>query len=319
MNSDLESAIEKLIEKVSLSDLSKARDSLTLKYRNPQRFGKKENLMTSDLERLSYLVTRMPATYSVIQHVLAQVNLILPNLNITNMLDLGSGPGTAFFAALNTLEGLQKAHLIEKDLGLIRLGKQLQEVTLNTCQVEWQEGDITHLSNLKQYDLVTLSYAMNELETSDQQAIIEKAFAAANKVLIIIEPGTMDGFRLIRDARAHLINLGGSVVAPCPHNMKCPMPENDWCHFSERVSRTSYHRQLKGGTLGHEDEKFSYVAVCKSSLHLEGSRIIRHPEKHSGHLSLNLCTKDGLINKTVSKKDGEIYKQAKKLDWGDLF
>lgn len=319
MNNDLESAIEKLIEKVSLSDLSKARDSLTMKYRNPLRYGKTQNLMTSDLERLSYLVTRMPATYSVIQNVLAKVKNRLPDLNIANMLDLGSGPGTAFFAAFNTLESLQKAHLIEKDLGLIRLGKQLQEATENTCQVEWQTGNITDLSNLEPYDLVTISYAMNELETSDQQTLVEKAFNIATKILVIIEPGTMDGFRLIREVRDQLIKLGGCVIAPCPHNMKCPMPENDWCHFSERVSRTSTHRHLKGGVLGHEDEKFSYVAVSKSNFEEDGSRILRHPEKHSGHLSLSLCTKDGLVTKTVSKKDGDIYKKARKLDWGDLF
>ena len=80
MNSDLKIAIEKLTEKVSLSDLTKARDALTMKYRNPLRFGKTQNLMTSELERLSYLVTRMPATYAVIEDILEKVKQRLEDL-----------------------------------------------------------------------------------------------------------------------------------------------------------------------------------------------------------------------------------------------
>ena len=96
------------------------------------------------------------------------------------------------------------------------------------------------------------------------------------------------------------------------------MKENDWCHFSKRISRSSIHRQLKEGFLSHEDEKFSYIAISKVPVALPMNRILRHPEKHSGHLSLELCTHNGTIqNKTISKRDGELYKQARKLKWGD--
>jgi ribosomal protein RSM22 (predicted rRNA methylase) len=321
MNSDLQEAVEKLVEKVSVSDLTKARDALTAKYREPGRYDKLQTFMSTDHQRLSYLITRMPATYAVISHVLAQVKTRMPDLEIKSLLDLGSGPGTAFFASIEVFSEMQEVLLIEQDKELIRLGKLLSESIIpSNFNIDWQLSNINSLNDLKPKDLVTISYAMNELKIDDRQILTERAFNAANKVLVIIEPGTKDGFSIIRQARDQLIAMGGKMVAPCPHQLKCPMPENDWCHFSERINRTSLHRHLKSGQLGHEDEKFSYVVISKSDAILPHARILRHPEKHSGHLKLSLCTKEnGLVEQTLSKRDGEAYKLARKLDWGDSF
>lgn len=318
MNEQLEYAVETLTANLSFSNLAKARDSLTTKYRNPSRHDKLTTFMETDLERLSYLVTRMPATYAVIDQILNEVLIRNPHLQINSLLDLGSGPGTAYFAAVNIFEGCNKISLIEQDGGLIKLGKSLESLCKLETTANWMQGDITNLPELSTHDLVTISYAMNELKPEDRLEAITKGFNAASKVLVIIEPGTMAGFEIIREVRAELIALGAHPIAPCPHAMKCPMPDNDWCHFSKRVSRTKVHRHLKEGTLGYEDEKFSYIAVSKSEVVLPDARIIRHPDKHSGHMSLKLCTKEGeLSSKTISKRDGPLYKQARKLDWGD--
>jgi ribosomal protein RSM22 (predicted rRNA methylase) len=94
----------------------------------------------------------------------------------------------------------------------------------------------------------------------------------------------------------------------------------DWCHFAQRVERTSQHRQLKGGELGYEDEKFSYFVAGKSDSPLSGSRIVRHPLKHSGHVQLMLCTAEGQIaNRTVTRSSKEAYRRARKAEWGDLW
>lgn len=111
-----------------------------------------------------------------------------------------------------------------------------------------------------------------------------------------------------------------NIIAPCPHLSECPAFKNqDWCHFSVRVQRTSLHRMLKDGEKGHEDEKYSYLIVAKNSPQTYNARIVRHPEIHSGHLKLTLCTKNGFEGKIYSKKDKEKYKKAKKAAWGDRF
>jgi len=94
----------------------------------------------------------------------------------------------------------------------------------------------------------------------------------------------------------------------------------DWCHFSQRVERTSQHRQLKGGTLGYEDEKFSYIIAGKIDVASVGSRIVRHPGKHSGHVKLSLCTPQGQIeNRTVARSSKSEYRAARKAEWGDTW
>ena len=99
----------------------------------------------------------------------------------------------------------------------------------------------------------------------------------------------------------------------------------DWCHFSQRVERTSQHRQLKGGTLGYEDEKFSYLIAAKpiagkTDVASAAARIVRHPGKHSGHVKLSLCTPQGQIeNRTVARSNKAAYKSARKAEWGDTW
>ena len=91
----------------------------------------------------------------------------------------------------------------------------------------------------------------------------------------------------------------------------------DWCHFAARVERTAIHRQIKGGALGHEDEKFSYVVFSRMPFATASTRIVRHPQKRSGHVQLRLCTSQGLRDQIIGKSQKEIYKRARVAAWGD--
>ncbi len=95
------------------------------------------------------------------------------------------------------------------------------------------------------------------------------------------------------------------------------MPVDDWCHFSARLPRTSLHRRIKGGTLGFEDEKFSYVIVSRHSCPLPSARIVRRPQKKSGHVCLQLCHQENFEEKIFSKKQGNLYRTACNKKWGD--
>lgn len=310
----LQEAIEKELAGTQFSHLADARASLTDKYRDPNRHQKRHPFMTEELQRKSYLATRLPATYAVVYRVLEEVRKQAPDSNIGNILDIGSGPGTALWAAHEIFPGLQSYRAIEQDSDLISIGKRLTQKA--SFEITWKQSDM-RTTQFEENDLIVFSYSLGELAAEEQIQIIQRAWHAAKKLLVIIEPGTMHGFACIRAARQQLIDLQAHPVSPCPHAYSCPMPANDWCHFFERVERSSTHRRLKEASLGYEDEKFSYFAASKTPVALPEARILRHPQKHSGHIQFVLCTPEGLKKETISKRDGALYKQARKAEWGD--
>jgi ribosomal protein RSM22 (predicted rRNA methylase) len=279
--------------------------------------------IVTDAHRAAYLAVRFPATYAAVRHVFAEINLRAPGTEIASMLDLGAGPGTALFAAGEEFPCLRQASLIESDPEWIAVGKRLSEQSVSPLvqQAQWIRQDLRSGLSCEKHDLVVISYTLGELPQLAAEAVLRKAWNCANKFLVIIEPGTRRGFAAINAARSVLIANASAIIAPCPHYLPCPMAAaGDWCHFSQRVERTSLHRQLKGGDLGYEDEKFSYFVAGKSDVLPKGARIVRHPRKHSGHVQLVLCTSAGQIeNRTVTRSSKEAYKRVRKAEWGDAW
>lgn len=308
--------LEEYLSSLAPSDLYQAREDLSCKY----RVGGLTSYIQSHHERLSYLATRMPATFAVLNKVF---RLVCENRSfvIKSLLDLGSGPGTTLWAVSECFPELSSAILMERDKELIEIGKQLIRHHLTPkllCQEwQWVEGDMTLMSPFPAADLVVLSYSVGELSPLNLNEVVKKGFEAAQELFIVIEPGTPSGFKRIAVIRDLVLSLGGFLVAPCPHAEKCPISENDWCHFSIRLNRSRFHKVVKQSVLGYEDEKFSFVAFSKKRQKLPCARVIRHPEVHSGHVELTLCS-DGKIEETIiSRKMKDKYRAAKKLEWGD--
>lgn len=116
---------------------------------------------------------------------------------------------------------------------------------------------------LPRTDLVTVSYVLGELTAAARESLVTAAAEAAGGAVVVVEPGTPEGYARVIDARDRLIAAGLHVLAPCPHDGRCPVTGDDWCHFAARVQRTALHRQVKGAVLPYEDEKFSYVAAAR--------------------------------------------------------
>jgi ribosomal protein RSM22 (predicted rRNA methylase) len=119
-----------------------------------------------------------------------------------------------------------------------------------------------------------------------------------------------------------LVSLGATILAPCPHTKQCPFVGTDaWCHEAVRLQRTALHRRLKGGLLGYEDEKMSYLAVTfDSSLPrvVPPCRIVHSPRHRHGHTHLVLCTAAGCLEPTIiSRKYKDLYRLAREAKWGD--
>ena len=329
-------AIQEEAQKFERRRLIQAAERLTERYKAADF---SSPVIANDADRAAYLVVRFPATYAAIQRVFSEIPLRAPRAEIKTLLDLGAGPGTALLAAAEAFTGLERATLIESDEHWIALGKRLVKSSAAAAeqQVDWVRHDLRSGFSCVEHDLVVISYALGELAPAAADAVIRKAWSCAREFLVITEPGTPRGFATIDAARSMLIAAGAGLVAPCPHQQQCPMaavdastPERakaarsgdpgDWCHFAQRLERTAEHRQLKGGALGYEDEKFSYVIASRQSMPAQGARIVRHPGKHSGHIQLELCTPAGRIEKaTITRSNKEAFRAARKAEWGDVW
>ncbi len=182
-------------------------------------------------------------------------------------------------------------------------------------KVRWVTGDVSKQASFEVHDMVLFSYSWGEIL---DLALLEKAWQATGKFLVIVEPGTPKGYQSMLKARDFCISKQGTVFAPCPHSKACPWQNTpEWCHFGVRLQRSTEHRLAKEGVLGFEDEKFSYVILSKQPLETSFSRLLKDPIRRKGHTLITLCSKNGIEQKTITKKDKEFYKKVNKLKWGD--
>jgi ribosomal protein RSM22 (predicted rRNA methylase) len=203
------------------------------------------------------------------------------------------------------------------------MGQHLTQNNLDPLKMAWCRDDIVEALSFPPHEAVSLSYVLNELTPKEQLQVIHRAYEATDQILILIEPGTPQGYGNILIARTLLLNEGAHIIAPCPHQVSCPLASafkegKDWCHFRVRIPRGKYHRRAKEAALPYEDEKYSYLVVSKNAQPPLGDRIIKAPILKTGHVILDLCTQSGqLERRIVSKSEGKLYSQARDCDWGD--
>ncbi|MEV8591737.1 small ribosomal subunit Rsm22 family protein [Streptomyces sp. NPDC052012] len=265
----------------------------------------------------AYAAYRMPATFEAVHEALAAFAAAVPDWTPTAHTDLGGGTGAAAWAVTATWPGERRVTVLDWAEPALALGRELATANPDLGKAEWHRTRIGPALSLDRTDLVTVSYVLNELTAPDRAALVDTAADAAQAV-VIVEPGTPDGYARVIEARDRLITAGFRIAAPCPHSAVCPIvPGTDWCHFSARVSRSSLHRQVKGGSLAYEDEKFSYVAATRQPVTPAPARVVRKPQIRKGQVLLDLCETDPALRRaTVTKRHGDLYRAARDTTWG---
>ena len=109
-----------------------------------------------------------------------------------------------------------------------------------------------------------------------------------------------------------------NIIAPCTCQTECSLPVDDWCHSIVRVERSKVHKFVKDADVPYEDEKFSYIAISREKINNSGARILRHPNISSGFIKVKLCNNGSIEEKTITKKEKDLFKKVKKLKCGDL-
>lgn len=304
--SSLLQALSQLEASIPLDQLTNAYAQLSQAYRRQSALG-----LSSHELRVAYVLARMPATVGALKQVFSHLD---PD-NITSLVDLGSGPGSVLWA-LEDFDGIRQALCLDQNPDLMNLGAEIF-TSPERMTVKRQVQKLNQNVEFPAADLITMSYALNEIKPPHRTLLLSSAWQSCQKAFVIVEPGTPAGFENIKNARQYLIEQGAYIQAPCTHEQTCPMSQSDWCHFSTRVQRSDTHRRIKG-RLPYEDEKYSYVIALKDKpLPRPSARIIKKPQKSSGLVQIDVCDKDGLKTEKISKKQGPVYKQARKYEWGD--
>ncbi|MFE7165834.1 small ribosomal subunit Rsm22 family protein [Streptomyces sp. NPDC057616] len=268
----------------------------------------------------AYAAYRMPATFEAVRAALGEFADAVPDWEPGSHVDVGGGTGAATWAVSATWPGTRGVTVLDWAEPALALGREIAAANPALEQAGWRRARIGRELALDDTDLVTVSYVLNELTEGDRAALVDAAASAARAV-VIVEAGTPGGYARVIEARDRLIAAGFRIAAPCPHSAACPIvPGEDWCHFSARVSRSSLHRQVKGGALPYEDEKFSYVAATRLPARPAASRVVRRPQIRKGQVLLELCERDEQLRRsTVTKRHGDLYKAARDADWGDAW
>ena len=269
---------------------------------------------------VAYAAYRMPATYEAVRSALEAFAEAVPGWVPAGHVDVGGGTGAATWAVSATWAGERAVTVLDWAEPALAVGREIAAANPELKAAEWQRSRIGAALTIESTDLVTISYVLGELTEADRAAVVDTA-AASGQAVVIVEPGTPDGYTRVIEARDRLIDAGFHVAAPCPHSATCPIaPGEDWCHFSARVSRSSLHRQVKGGSLAYEDEKFSYVAAARFPTAPAPSRVVRRPQIRKGQVLLDLCEAEKHLRRaTVTKRHGPLYRAARAADWGDAW
>ena len=309
----LENAIEEKIKNVKLAELKQCANNLSEKYMKQERTG--DTLLNTEIEALAYAIMRMPATYGAVYTALKNT-LERIDSNIQSVLDIGAGTGAATWAISDLLEP-NDIRCLEREPVMLEQGKAFMKQNPNLRDVSWEYADIVKDNLDVRADLVVTSYMLNEIRPEERNNVIHKLIESSNQIILIVEPGTPEGFKNIKEVQKIAIENGLHIVAPCTFQGICPLPDDDWCHSIVRMERTKLHKLLKDAELSYEDEKFSYIVISKEKCDNSGIRILRHPIIEKGKITLKVCHNGNIEKMVVTKKDKELFKNVKKKKCGD--
>ncbi|MFG2933191.1 small ribosomal subunit Rsm22 family protein [Streptomyces achromogenes] len=318
MNDPLRTALAELLDGLPPKEVAAAVDRLIANYRGDTPTH--APILRDRADVAAYAAYRMPATFEAVRSALAALADALPGWTPAGHTDVGGGTGAATWAVQTTWPGERDVTVLDWAEPALAVGRRLAAAHPALKDARWQRARIGADLTLDDTDLVTVSYVLNELAEPARAALVDAAARAARTV-VIVEAGTPAGYARVIEARDRLIRAGFRIAAPCPHCAACPIaPGTDWCHFSARVGRSSLHRQVKGGSLAYEDEKFSYVAATRLPAEPAPARVVRRPQIRKGQVLLDLCeTDERLSRRTVTKRHGDLYKAARDADWGDAW
>ena len=267
----------------------------------------------------AYLTARLPATFAAIRAALDYVRDRVPGFEPGSVLDFGAGPGTASWAAAEVWPGVQSLTMKDCSAAFLAAAKLLIRHSQHPALRQAEIQNLTSFCDGEQYDLIVTGYVISELCESEIADVTNRLWSHCRGILVIVEPGTPNGYQRVIRSRQVLIDRQATIAAPCASNELCPVQSPDWCHFAVRLPRSRDHLRAKDARVPYEDEKYSFIAAARASVPLtpSGPRIIAPVTSAKSGLRFRLCTGHGISEQDIPRRDRAAYRLHMGKKWGD--
>jgi ribosomal protein RSM22 (predicted rRNA methylase) len=203
---------------------------------------KEKHVLSYDkYESAAYAGVRAIPTYAAAYNILSQIKQRIPDFEPNSILDFGSGPGSAVWAA-KELYSIPEVTAIDTSQDMLDIFQTFIEE--DQCEIHTQRYLSLTVSDTLHSDMVVSSFTLSELQTDTiRKMTVLNLWKQTKDVLILIDRGSPVGAKVIASARQEILDYCKEhsedcyIVAPCPHESICPMltnPHKHWCHFSQR-------------------------------------------------------------------------------------
>lgn len=320
----IETAIADVLSRQETSDWVQHAVTLHELYTTRDKPHNRVALKTTN-DVLAYVAMRIPATYAQLFSALANIQELVPSWQPKNLLDLGSGPGTASWAAKEILPTISESLSVDQNMDFLRLGQQIANETKLEMTTRWEQQDLRKgFETNRTYDLVVIANVLNELSPANADKLIGQALNACTGILVIIEPGTPFGFSITQNA-ARKLSKAGTLLAPYVGNAFVAS-DDYFIHFPQRFIRPDFQRRVRqhmrdasSMASDWEETKYAYTVITKIAPETNPwGRIVGPIEQQKGFLEVPVLTKEKIEKVKVMKRDHEAYTFAKELKWGQI-
>jgi ribosomal protein RSM22 (predicted rRNA methylase) len=276
--------------------------------------------ISASADMAAYLTVRLPATFAAIRAALIHVHDRAPHFEPMSMLDFGAGPGTASWAAAEVWRNIQSFTMQDQSESFRAAAKTLGGHSELPALRQAKVQNSTSFRVDEQYDLIVAAYVISELSESAIPDVVARLWRHCRGILVIVEPGTPNGYQRIIRSRQSLIEQHAIIGAPCASDEPCPVESPDWCHFAVRLPRSRDHMRAKAARVPYEDEKFSFIAAAREfvSLTPPSPRIIAPVTSTKAGLRFRLCTGHGISEADIPRRNRAVYRLQMRKKWGDV-
>lgn len=203
------------------------------------------------------------------------------------------------------------------------------EFASSAAAARWPELSISVatpglLASSEAIGLLVISHVLSELSPDQIREL--RALCSRAREIVWVEAGTHEIARQLGQIRDTLVlDSGFSIVAPCTHQLACPMfisgNERHWCHFfapppPEIFSDSNWVRFGQRAGIDLRSLPYSFIALDRANDRPRTtslSRIIGRPEHFKPYCRWLNCDDTGLAELELPKRaDSNLYKQLER-------